>query len=124
MAENDRFFEMLAIQVAGGSTVRDAAAHVGCSESTAYRASGSQGFRLRVAELRTEATQAAVGRLSESASLAVETLTDLLADDNDPGVRLQAAKAVLANVIAMGDHYDLRQRLDAIEGRERLKVAS
>lgn len=118
MTENDgqesRFGEPLAVLVAGGSSVRDAAAEVGCSESTAYRASSSDPFRRRVAELRSEITSQSVGLLAEGATRAARTLVALL-DDDEASTRLAAAKAILGALPRVSEFGELRERVDAIE---------
>ena len=74
--------ERLAIAVASGSTVRDAAADIGVSERVAYGISPTDEFKKRVAEIRTEVASAAVGRLTSAATQAVDTLIELLEEDN------------------------------------------
>jgi hypothetical protein len=118
-----RFFEPLAVAVASGQTIRAAADVAGCATQTAYNISASHEFRQRVSEIRTEAVTAAVGKLSDAASEAVSTLRQLLDASNDPPVRLNAAKAILAAITPMAEFGELRQRLDSIENGSQLRVA-
>lgn len=122
MTKKSKFFELLAVQVAAGQSIRQAAALVGCSESTAYNFSCSSDFRQRVAAIRSEVTTQAVGRLADSAALAVDTLRELLDASNEPSIRLNASKAILAALPSITEFGELRSRLDAIEGSH-LKVA-
>lgn len=115
MAEPGKFFELLTAAVANGARIKDAAAEIGCSQSHAYHLSASPTFKQRVAELRAEACNAAVGRLSDAASLAVDTLVEMLDAANEPAIRMQAAKAILANVKPLSEIAELRGRIDAIE---------
>lgn len=123
MADSSQFFELLAVRVAAGQKVRDAAPDVGCSETTAYRLNREPEFKQRVAQLRTEATAATVGKLSDAATKAVDKMVELL-DTGDPSVQLQAAKAILANVLTMSEQLELRQRLDEIESKSSLRAVS
>lgn len=116
--------ELLAIKVAAGFSVRAAAAEAGVSESTGYRASAKPEFKRRVSELRTESAQAAVGKLSDAASRAVETLVELLDKSEEPTTRLQASKAILSQNLRMAEQLELRQRLDDIEKQGQLRAVS
>ncbi len=110
-----KYLELIARAVASGSTVKAAAADSGCSESHAYRVSSSDQFRQRVYELRSEITSEAMGKLTAAATQAVDTLTALLAETSEPSIRLNAAKAILANLGPMSELAELRSRLDALE---------
>jgi hypothetical protein len=107
--------ESLALAIASGSTIKDAAALVGCSERSAYRHSATPKFRQRVNELRSEITCQAVGRLTQAASQAADTLVSLLDASQEPNVRLNASKAILANLGPMAELGELRARVDALE---------
>lgn len=111
-------FEELAAAVAGGSTIRAAAAEFGIPERSAYRTSGTEEFRSRVAELRSEIASVAVGKLTSAASQAVDTLCELLDATNEPKVRLDASKLILASLGPLTEHCELRQRLDSLERGE------
>jgi hypothetical protein len=113
--KKSKFFEPLAVAVAGGLSIKAAAAIVNCAVSTAYAVSADDDFRRRVSQIRTEAVAGAVGRLSDMASRAVDTLGELLDASNDPPVRLNAAKAILGAVGPMAEFAELRARIDAIE---------
>lgn len=117
MANKGRFSGLLAIELACGSSVRDAATKIGCSERQAYRLSKCEKVQQRVTELRSEAATVAVGKLSTSAALAVDTLTSLLTETNEPQIRLQASKAILTLMPAITSHYDLAQRIARLEAR-------
>ena len=117
MKSKSRIFEPLAVTVAGGSSIKAAAVIVGCSLQAAYNMSGSAEFRQRVAEIRTELTTEAVGKLTEACVEAVDTLRELLKPENEPSVRLNASKAILANVGPLSESGELRARIDAIESQ-------
>ncbi len=115
--KKSRYLEVLAPLVASGSSVRDACQTAGCSEATGYALAATCEFRQLVAQIRTQAVQQAVGRLSDSIVLAVDTLRELLGKENEPSIRLNAAKALMGNLTPLSEAGELRQRLDAIEGR-------
>lgn len=114
-ADSGRFFELMAASVACGLSIRAASESCGCSERQGYRLSGSAEFRQRVASLRTEMTSAAVGELSAAACEAVQTLRQLLGDEFDASVRIQAAKAILGNLRPLAELSELRERIDELE---------
>ena len=107
--------EALALAIASGSTIKEAAAVAGCSTRSAYRLSSSPKFRCRVASIRSEITGQAVGRLTHAATYAADTLLALLSEDFEPSIRLNAAKAILANIGPISELAELRSRLDALE---------
>ncbi len=120
-----KFGESLAVALANGSSVAAAIEVVGCSRSHGYRLSRLPEVRRRVAELRTMAASEAVGALTAASSKAVAVLVSVMdseaAKDAD---KITAAKVVLSMVGPMGEIFELRSRLDAIEQRTELKVVS
>lgn len=125
MAKKSRFGELLAVEVAGGSTIREAAAAVGCSESVAYHLSSSTEFRQRVNEIRSEIVGGAVGQLGQAAVEAVELLRSVLRDGSaKPGEKVAAARAILGSLAPISELCELRSRLDALEqSNNQLRVA-
>lgn len=121
MAKNGNYRELLAVEVASGVSVKHAAPKIGCSLSHAYHLSVDQAFRARVHELRSESTAMAVGKLSSAASLAVDTLVELLrsAEAKD---RLNAAKAILGTLVPLTEFGELRARIDRLEN-DQLRIA-
>ena len=116
MAHNkSKFYEPLAVQVAGGQSIKASAEVVGCNVQTAYNISATAEFRQRVNELRSEVSAATVGILTSAASTAATTLLELLGSSNESSVRLQASKAILAALGPMAELAELRSRLDALE---------
>src|SRR5262245_45941652 len=71
-------------------------------------------FRRRVAELRDQAGAAAVGQLADSMTDAVAELRQLLADD-DPRVRLGAARSLLSVGGKLREEIDIADQLEARE---------
>lgn len=120
-----KFFEPLAVAVAGGAQIKSVAGQIGCSVAHAHDISRRDEFKLRVSELRSEALQAAMGRLSKLALDAAEVLADGLSrDEMTPDelnqyskARLPAAKALLASLLPLSEHLELRQRVDELEAK-------
>ena len=124
MSKPSKFLEPLAVAVASGNSIKQAAEIVGCSIQSAYNLSHTEQFRFRVSELRSEITQQAIGKLTDSASVACDTLRELLDATQKPCDRLNAAKAILANLGPLSELAELRSRLDRLEQSSALKVVS
>ena len=115
MNNQSKFFESLAMSVASGSTVRDAAKAASCSDSQAYRICSDDEFRSRVSAIRSELTAQAVGLLTQAATKAAATLVELLSEKYEPAVRLNASKAILLQLGPLTELGELRARIDKIE---------
>jgi hypothetical protein len=124
MSKQSKFLEPLAAQVASGNSIKQAAEIVGCSLQSAYNLSHTEHFRFRVSEIRSEITQQAIGKLTDAASLACDTLRELLDVSQRPSDRLNAAKSILANLGPLSELAELRARLDRLEQTSALKVVS
>ena len=117
-AKKGKFPELLAVHVAAGFSIKDSAGAVGCSVTHAYHLSSDPSFHVRVAALRSECLSGAVGRLSSAASQAVDTLKELLSEHNQPAIRLNAAKTLLANLGPLSELAELRARIDRLEATQ------
>jgi hypothetical protein len=106
--------EALALAVAAGQTLRDAAAAVGVSERTAARRWADAAFRLRVSNLRTEMVQRSLGRMADGMSDAAAKLRELLTAESE-SVRLGAARALLELGVKLRESVELEARLLAVE---------
>lgn len=118
MSNGSKFFESLACSIAAGATVATAAKQASCSASHAYRLSNQPEFRDRVSALRLEATDRAVGALSDAATAAVTTLVSMLDEDFDASVRLQASKAILSALGPLAELGELRARIARLEAAQ------
>ena len=121
MINESKFFESLAMSVASGSTVKDAAKLASCSDSQAYRICSDAEFRSRVFAIRSELTAQAVGLITQAATKAAATLVELLNPKYEPSVRLNASKAILLQLSPLTELGELRARIDRIEAAQ-LKV--
>ena len=107
--------ELLALEMAKGRTLADAAKSLGIAERTARRWYAEPAFRPRVDDLRRRLIDDAIGKLAEAASEAVSTLVALLKPGNPPTVRLGASRGVLSALIDIQSHADLSDRIAALE---------
>jgi hypothetical protein len=107
-------WEALAVALAAGQTLRDAAAAAGVTEMTAYRRWKDPEFRKRVAELRAEMIARAVGKLADGMSEAADVLRSLLAAESE-ATRLGAARASLELPVKLHESTELEARLAALE---------
>jgi hypothetical protein len=108
--------EALAVALASGQTVRDAAAVAGIAVRTATRRMADTGFRRRVAELRSGLMQAALGRMTDAMVSAADTLKALLTAASE-NVRLGAARAVIELSCRVKETTELEARLSELEAR-------
>lgn len=114
--KKSKFFDKLAAEVAGGESIADAARLAGCSARTAYNISSDRAFRDRVNELRTAATNEAVGALNKLSRTAIETLAEVMGlEDARPQDRIAAAVAVLKLNSPFAELHEIRSRVDELE---------
>jgi hypothetical protein len=108
--------EPLAVGLAGGLTVKEAARKAGVSERTAYRRLEDPEFRRHVAALRTEMTERAVSQLADAQADAALALRRLLKAKTDT-VKLGAARSILELASKLQASVELERRLAELERR-------
>jgi transposase-like protein len=106
--------DLLAVRLAGGSSFKDAAAELGVDERTARRRWANPAFRAKVAQLRREMTDRAVGRLADALVEAADELRRLIGSNNE-STRLRAAIALLNHATQTVLLADVQARLNALE---------
>lgn len=79
-------------------------------------------MKKRVAVLRSEITSEAIGQMTAAATQAAVTLKQLLAEENEPSIRMNAAKAILNVLGPLSELGELRARLDNLERSSALRV--
>src|SRR5262249_59625913 len=96
MTENVRFGKnlVLAVALANGETAVQAAERVGVSDRTVRRKLARPKFRQLVNRLRDQMFAHSLGAMARSQNQAVETFVKLPSDE-DPNVRLRAARAIV-----------------------------
>jgi hypothetical protein len=106
--------ERLALLLAEGKTVKDAATLGEIGERTAFTWLADRCFQAFVSELRGRMLDAALGRLADAATRAVDTLVALL-DEETANVRLRAALGILDSMGRLREHVEFEQRLLVLE---------
>ena len=110
------FREPLAVALAQGLKVREAAKQVGCSEAHAYTLSREPETRARVRELRDQVAQEIMGKISEPAVDAIATTVSIMQNvAEDSKVRLTASKTIMEWLFKFSEQYELRERLQQLE---------
>jgi hypothetical protein len=107
--------DALALALASGQTLRDAATAAGIGERTATRRWGDAAFRRRVDELRADLVARALSRLADGMTEAADVLRALLAAGTPPAVRLGAARSLLELGCRLRESVELEARLTALE---------
>lgn len=111
----------LALGIARGMTVTQAAAECGYSRQHASQLNRQRGFRRLVKRLREQLTEEIVGRLVGLGTQAADTLQRLLGEQNrlgeqiPPQVQHAAAKTVLQMMIACRDATEVDELLRKTE---------
>jgi hypothetical protein len=107
--------ERVAAYLAVGRTVAAASRECHVSTATIWEWHKQQPFRDRVAELRQELTDRAIGRLADMmAGDALDTLRKLLGVKSDM-VKLDSVKAVYELLTGLKNSADLQSRIEALE---------
>jgi AcrR family transcriptional regulator len=104
----------LALALASGMSVADAAAKVGLGRTTVYRKLEDPDFFRLVCDFRDKLIAAALGRVADSLTRAADALTGLL-DAPEPHIRIRAARALFSMAIRLRDSMDLTARVRAVE---------
>jgi hypothetical protein len=107
----------LALALAGGSTVKAWALDSNVPERTAYSWGRSPEVRKWVRRIRRRAIDRAVGRLSRAAAKAARQIASLADSAQSEAVKLQAARAVLADLMSVTDYADHEDRIAELERR-------
>jgi hypothetical protein len=107
----------LALAMAGGSTVKAWADANGIPDRTARTWSNSPEVRDQVEAIRREILHCTVGRLCNHATAAADEIARLAAEATSEAVRLGAARAVLAELMAVSGYAALEGRMAELEGR-------
>ena len=107
----------LALAMATGHAVIVWARDHNVPERTAYTWSRSPEVLHQVEAIRREAIDRAIGRLSDRATAAAERIGHLATEAASEAVQLQAARAVLADLMGMSDYATIENRLADVERR-------
>jgi hypothetical protein len=116
--------EQLALAIASGLSVDEAAAKLGVSRTAAFRRWRVPAVKQRVVQLRQEMTDRAVGLLAESLCEAVTTLKQLMRDGETDSLRLKAAERLLETGLKVVALSQLEQRIVDLENATRNQQCS
>ena len=106
--------DALALALAAGDSVPDAAAKAGMGERTAYRRLADPAFRQRIQTLRSEMIGQALGRMANGMTEAADVLRALLKADAET-VRLGAARSLLDLGVKLRDAVVLQEKVKELE---------
>lgn len=123
MTAGDSRTKLLALHLAAGKPIVDAAREAGVSESTAHRLLRTPRFVARVRRVQGQTRNRVVGRLTDACTAAVDTLLALLADDQPPNARLGAARAILEHAGRMTETVELECRIGELESSREVGYA-
>ena len=115
MPSRRSYDEQLALAIASGLSVDEAAAKLGVSRTAAFRRWRDPAVKQRVVQLRQEMTDRAVGLLAESLCEAVTTLKQLMRDGNTDSLRLKAADRLLETGLKAAVMAQLELRITELE---------
>ncbi len=104
----------LALALAAGASIREAADEAGMSHRTAYRRLTAPKFRLTVQSARDQMFEGALGLLAAISVKAVQALERLL-NSESLNVQLGAARAILGIGQQLSERVDVDSRLRALE---------
>jgi len=107
----------LALAMAAGGTVAAWARDNDVAGRTAYTWSRSPEVRDLVERIRRRAIDRAIGRLSRNATAAADQIARLAREAESEAVKLNAARAVLADLMSVSNYAALEKRLAEIERR-------
>jgi len=112
--------EAAALALAAGQTLCGAARQSGAGERTIKTWTATvPAFGRRVAELRSEMTARALGRLADGMASAADTLGFLSRKGKSEMVRLSAARAILELGNKLREAVELEARIAALEAGQR-----
>jgi len=107
----------LALAIAAGRTVKAWAEEHDVPRRTAYNWARSPDVKEQVRRIRRRAIDRVIGRLSRHAAAAADRIAHLADSAQSESVQLQAARAVLADLMSVSNYAALEERLAEVERR-------
>jgi hypothetical protein len=105
----------LAVAIASGDSIAAWAKLNDVARRTAYEWSRSAEVKRRVASLRRRALDRAVGKLTKGALSAADVLLTIATGEESAPVRLQAARAILADLAALSDFARIKADIEDLK---------
>lgn len=97
---------------------RKAAAALGISERQFYNRTSSPAFKEKLTRARGRVMDNAVALLTGRMNEAIGTMVIIMRDEKaPPQTRLNAASAIMGNVLKLSERTDILERLDALEDK-------
>ena len=115
--KNDNRIAQLAVAVASGRSVAAWARDANVAVRTAYAWTATAGFQAMVADHRRKLVDRAIGKLAAHVTLGVTTIARLAKNAESESVKLAAARAILAELVAITGFAELEGRIAALEKR-------
>jgi hypothetical protein len=112
---NENQKSALALAMAAGTSVPAWARENQVAQRTAYTWSRSEEVLEQVQRIRRRAMDRAVGRLARNATRAADQIARLARTAKSEAVRLQASRAVLAELMAVSNYASIEDRLAEVE---------
>ena len=106
----------MALELASGSTIRQAAAAAGCSPRTVSTLLADAAFVAAVAGYRSQLLDETLGQLTGLARQAVATLGRCLESESD-GAKVRAALGILDRLLRIREQVEFGGRLAELEER-------
>jgi hypothetical protein len=116
MADWSASQQHVAILLASGSKIRDAATVTSTGERTIHNWLADPAYRAVVVGFRDQLLSETIGRLTQAATRATTTLEALLDAENE-SVRLRAALGVIDAMVRTREHGELAARVEELERR-------
>jgi hypothetical protein len=117
MADTGRF-RQLALHLAQGGTLRDAAQRASVPERTAYRVAKNPKFRRLVRKCRSRLWKSLAGQLVAASADAIATLRKVATSDESPATaRVAACRTIIDSALKLKDQIDVDTRLRVLEER-------
>lgn len=108
--------EALIIALATTSTVREAAAKAGVSETTAYRLLNDADFKKAYNDYKQALLEHSATALSLQLADAIKAMGEIVTDAETPAaVRLQAADAIFKNTLRVREHLQLTNDVERLK---------
>ncbi len=108
--------DALALALAKGRSVADAAVEVGVGKRTVFRRLADPTFKARIQTLRGEMVAQALGRMADGMCEAADGLRALCKAESE-SVRLGACRTMLELSLKLRDCLETEDRLAALEAR-------
>jgi hypothetical protein len=109
--EKDSF---LALALASGTSISDAAHQAGIDRRTVYRKLENPAFARQVAEFRDRLIGTALGRVADAMTRGADVLAQML-DSPQDHIRIRAARALISLGLRLRDSVDLTARMREVE---------